>query len=206
MCLHAFLLKKGGLVLKRLVILTVGKTHSGKTTFAQMLEKALDHSIVIDQDNHAAFINTYYKTLQPTTGPNTLKHAISQLMVEYAKEHSDCHLIICNANRNRKGREDLLENVFPRSAFLQIIVHFDLPDAVLESRVARSTRNKNIFRSASTFEEVLKRQQTDSSLKDISDPDEREADHLFVIRDCAQVDEVIEQIVRLAICTNQPNG
>lgn len=41
--------------MKRLVIITVGKTHSGKTTFARMLEKRLTNSIVMDQDNHAAF-------------------------------------------------------------------------------------------------------------------------------------------------------
>lgn len=66
--------------MKRLVIITVGKTHSGKTTFARVLEEELNNSIVIDQDNHAEFINTYYKELQPKQGPDTLKYAISNLM------------------------------------------------------------------------------------------------------------------------------
>ena len=43
----------------RLVILTVGKTHSGKTTFAKALEKELPNSVVIDQGNHAEFLQTY---------------------------------------------------------------------------------------------------------------------------------------------------
>ncbi|CAG9614046.1 hypothetical protein BACCIP111899_03273 [Bacillus rhizoplanae] len=51
--------------MKRLVIITVGKTHSGKTTFARALEKELNNSSVMDQDNHAEFINTFYKNLQP---------------------------------------------------------------------------------------------------------------------------------------------
>lgn len=83
-------------VMKRLVIITVGKTHSGKTTFARALEKELYNSFVMDQDNHAEFINTYYKNLQPKQGPNTLKHALSKLIVDYAKEHTDLNLIICN--------------------------------------------------------------------------------------------------------------
>lgn len=33
--------------------MTVGKTHSGKTTFAKALEQQLPCSLVIDQDNHA---------------------------------------------------------------------------------------------------------------------------------------------------------
>ncbi len=59
--------------MNRFVIITVGKTHSGKTTFAKKLEKQLCNSIVIDQDNHAEFINTFYKKLLPKHGPNTIK-------------------------------------------------------------------------------------------------------------------------------------
>lgn len=44
--------------MKRLVIITVGKTHSGKATFARALEKQLNNSFIMDQDNHAEFINT----------------------------------------------------------------------------------------------------------------------------------------------------
>ena len=45
--------------MKRLVVITVGKTHSGKSTFARDLERELENSFVLDQDNHAEFINTY---------------------------------------------------------------------------------------------------------------------------------------------------
>ena len=54
--------------MKRFVIITVGKTHSGKTTFAKALEKELPHSFVMDQDNQAEFINTHYEKLQPAEG------------------------------------------------------------------------------------------------------------------------------------------
>ncbi|WP_242314898.1 AAA family ATPase [Bacillus cereus group sp. BfR-BA-01355] len=39
--------------MKRLVIITVGKTHSGKTTFAKELETELPNSFIMDQDNQA---------------------------------------------------------------------------------------------------------------------------------------------------------
>jgi deoxyadenosine/deoxycytidine kinase len=51
--------------MKRIAVITVGMTHSGKSTFARNLEKELDNSFVLDQDNHAEFINTYYQKLQP---------------------------------------------------------------------------------------------------------------------------------------------
>jgi tRNA uridine 5-carbamoylmethylation protein Kti12 len=180
--------------MKRLLVLTVGKTHSGKSTFARLLEKELSNSFVMDQDNHAEFINTYYRNLQPKQGPNTLKHAISRLIVDYAKEQTDSHLIICNSNRYQKGREYLLKELFPPEAFVRILVHFDIPDHVLKGRVSQTERNTKIFRSASTFEEVLKRQQAEM----VTDPVEEESDHLFVIRDSNGVKSVIQRIVEIS--------
>lgn len=47
--------------MKRVVVITVGKTHSGKTTFAKNLERQLHNSVVIDRDNQAEFINRIIK-------------------------------------------------------------------------------------------------------------------------------------------------
>ncbi|PEB50629.1 CRISPR-associated protein Cas2 [Bacillus pseudomycoides] len=187
--------------MKRLVIITVGKTHSGKTTFARALEKELNNSFVMDQDNHAEFINTYYKNLQPKRGPNTLKHALSKLIVDYAKEHTDLNLIICNSNRSRNGRLYLLEELFNKDEFIRILVHFDIPDDVLHERVTQSGRSTNIFRGPySNFEEVLVRQHAESLTEDVTDPVEGEADHLFVIKENEEVDSVIKEVVHIAEC------
>ncbi|WP_188205593.1 ATP-binding protein [Alkalibacillus aidingensis] len=183
--------------MKRLVIITVGKTHSGKTTFARKLEKQLANSVVMDQDYHAEFINRYYAKLQPKKGPNTLKHAISRVIVDYAKIYTDSHLIICNSNRSHQGRMYLLKELFPKDEFVRILVHFDLPDEVLLERVSHSQRSTNIFRSASSFEEVLQRQEADSLKEDVKDPVEGEADHLFVIKDSTEVDSVVNEIATL---------
>jgi predicted kinase len=129
--------------MKRLVIITVGKTHSGKTTFARALEQQLHNSLVIDQDNQAEFINTYYKTLLPKKGPNTIKYAITKTIVEYAVSHTNFHLILCNSNRFRKDRLDLLEHLHKRG-FISILVNFDIPDNVLQARIAKSQRSTNL--------------------------------------------------------------
>ncbi|MCM3575713.1 MULTISPECIES: AAA family ATPase [Mesobacillus] len=185
--------------MKRLVIITVGLTHSGKTTFARTLEKELDNSTVIDQDNHAEFINTYYKRLQPKDGPNTFKHAISRLIVNYAKDQTDHHLIICNSNRSRKDRSYLFGELLPKGDFIHIIVHFDIPYPVLQARVKESKRITNIFRgSYSNFEQVLNKQMADSVKEDVVNPAEGEADHLFVIKDNKEAEFVIQEILRIA--------
>jgi tRNA uridine 5-carbamoylmethylation protein Kti12 len=182
--------------MKRLVIMTVGKTHSGKTTFARGLEKTLKDSAVIDQDNHAEFINTYYRNLLPKQGPNTLKNAVSQTIVDFAVKQTDFHLIICNSNRNRKWRLELLEQ-FVQKGFTTVLVHFDIPDDILQRRIDDSQRSTKIFRSASAFSEVLVRQQADSLKEDVVDPVEGEADHLFVLRDNEEADFVMKEIEKL---------
>ncbi|MEK4386183.1 AAA family ATPase [Solibacillus sp. FSL W7-1464] len=185
--------------MKRLAIITVGKTHSGKSTFAHALEKQLSNSFIMDQDNHAEFINTHYKKLLPNQGTNLLKNSLSKLIVEYAKEHTDFHFIICNSNRNIKGRKHLLEEVFPAEAFVRILVHFDISDDELHSRVKKSQRSTNIFRGRITnFEELLLRQQAESSEIDIVDPTVHEADRLFIINNNNDIEKVIHSIVLIA--------
>ncbi|WP_261134315.1 ATP-binding protein [Bacillus sp. Marseille-Q3570] len=183
--------------MKRLVIITVGKTHSGKTTFAKDLEQQLDNSLVIDQDNHAEFINTHYKTLLPKEGPNTIKYALTQTIVDYAVNQTNCHLILCNSNRARNTRLELLDNFHDRG-FISILVDFDIPDHVLQARIAESQRSTMIFRSASTFHEVLIRQQAESHKANIRGPIEGESDHLFTIKSSDEVQFVIRRIVDIA--------
>ncbi|MDV2582320.1 AAA family ATPase [Alkalibacillus haloalkaliphilus] len=177
--------------MKRLAILTVGKTHSGKSTFAKDLENQLDHSIVIDQDDHADFINTYYKALQPKSGPNTLKYAITKVIVDYAKENKNLHFIVCNSNRSKAGRAFLLNEIYNKDEFIRVIVHFNIPDDILLDRVTHSERRTNIFRSASSFKEVLLRQQAEG----VMDPDKDEADFLFTVNTNDETNEVIKRIV-----------
>lgn len=45
---------------------------------------------------------------------------------------------------------------------------------------------------------MLLRQQADSKMKDVVDPTEGEADHLFVIKDNNEVYSVIKEITRIA--------
>jgi len=176
----------------RLVVMTVGKTHSGKTTFAKELESVLQQAIVIDQDNHAEFINEHYKKLRPIEGPNTLKFSVTDAIVNYATEQSNFHIILSNSNLNKSGRAKVLR-YFHNKEFKSIIVYFDLPDDLLKDRVIRTQRSKAIFRSASSFLEVLERQE---NLLEIQ-PSKDEANYIFIIKDPNNTAEVIQQIIAI---------
>jgi deoxyadenosine/deoxycytidine kinase len=167
--------------MNRLVIMTVGKTHSGKTTFAEALEKELHNSVVIDQDNHAEFLHTYYQPLLPKNGPNLIKYALTQTIVEYAVNETDMKR---------------LEH-FHEKGFTSILVHFDISEHILKERIAKSNRSTTVLRTASTFEEVLTRQEKEIN-KDVIAPINGEANLLFVINHPDEVQSVINRIVKIA--------
>ncbi|WP_419957186.1 AAA family ATPase [Psychrobacillus psychrotolerans] len=183
--------------MKRLVIMTVGKTHSGKTTFAKALEKELLNSVVIDQDNHAEFLHEHYQSLLPKQGSNTIKYAITQAIVHHAVHETNCHMILCNSNRNRNGRLKLI-NYYQNKGFTCILVNFEIPDHVLKERITKSERSTSILRVAATFDEVLLRQQAETKEGDILAPAGDEAEHLFVIKKQEDVESVIRKIVDTA--------
>lgn len=182
--------------MQRLVILTVGKTHSGKTTFARALEQTLHNALVIDQDHHAGFINTYYKRLLPDRGPNTLKYAITQTIVDYAIRETNYHLILCNAYRDRESRIELL-NHFHQLGFRSVLVHFSIPEHILRERIAHSARSTAIFRSATTFEDVLNRQFAEDQSGAVKAPSVDETHYYFEIKSPEEVQMVIQEITTL---------
>ncbi len=49
--------------MKQFVIMMVGKTHSGKTSFAKELEDRVEQAVMIDQDTHALFLQNNYQKL-----------------------------------------------------------------------------------------------------------------------------------------------
>ena len=184
--------------MNRLAVITVGKTHSGKTTFAKALEKELAYSVVVDQDNHAEFLHMYYQSLLPKQGSNTIKYAITQTIVNHAVHETNCHIILCNSNRNRRGRLRLIE-YYQNQGFHCVLVNFELPDHILKVRIAESRRSTKILRVASTFDEVFSRQQSETNKGDIIAPTEEEADHLFIIKNSDGIPSIIREIVDLAV-------
>lgn len=181
--------------MNRLVIMTVGMTHSGKTTFAKALERRIGNAVVVDQDNHSEFLQTHYEKLVPKDGANHIKHALTKMIVDYAINHSDCHLILCNANRNQESRKKLL-SYYRKHDFTSVLVHFDLPISLLKERIAKNNRDTLRLRTASSYDEVLARQDKQTGME-AHNPIAGEADYLFTVKDEGDVSAVIEMISKL---------
>lgn len=184
--------------MNRVAVITVGKTHSGKTTFAKALERQLAGAIVVDQDNHAEILQTYYPALVPKAGANAIKYALTQTIVDHAVDQTDCHIILCNANRNQQGRLKLLD--FYRSkGFTTILVNFDIADEILETRIDQTGRDTSILRTVSSFMNVLERQQMEAIGNPGVTPTPGEADYLFNVANEQQVEAAISDITEIAI-------
>ncbi|RLJ90703.1 AAA family ATPase [Planococcus citreus] len=189
--------------MNRVAVITVGKTHSGKTTFAKALERQLTNAIVVDQDNHAEILKTYYPALVPKEGANVIKYALTQTIVNHAVDQTDCHIILCNANRNRQGRLKLLD--FYRSkGFTTILVNFDMADEVLKMRIDQAGRDTSVLRTVSSFEDVLVRQQAESVDNPGVTPTPDEADYLFSVTNEQQAEAAISEIREIAAKGESP--
>ncbi|HQZ70971.1 MAG: AAA family ATPase [Anaerolineae bacterium] len=182
---------------KRLAVITVGMTHSGKTTFAHRLQARLPNAVVIDQDLHAAFLNTHYASIVPTEGPNHLKFALTRAIVDHAIERTSAHIIFCNANRSRAARAMLVDRL-DRAGFRTVLVDFRIADDLLRQRVATSDRSTDVLRSSTSFAEVLTRQQRASGDPDTAPPAAGEADHLLRIDLSDDVPAVVQAILEIA--------
>ncbi|QSS98796.1 AAA family ATPase [Pontibacillus sp. ALD_SL1] len=125
-----------------------------------------------------------------------LKYVVSQSILDYALDYTDAHLILRNSNLSRMGRSKLL-NQFRQKRMKTIIVYFNLPNQVLEERIERTNRSTDIFRVATTFEEVLKRQSVNEQ-EDLLPPTQSETDHLFVIKGAQDNQTVISDICNIA--------
>ena len=137
-----------------------------------------------------------YQALVPKYGPNRLKYNISETVIDYAITQTDVHIILCNAYRSRAGRTKLF-GTFRAHSFTTVLVDFDLPDEVLDARVAATTRSTDVLRSASSFAEVLARHRAESGKGDVIPPEVGEADFMFRLEHSQEVPSVIDQILEL---------
>ncbi|MGI1805532.1 ATP-binding protein [Exiguobacterium sp. TDN 0502] len=164
----------------RTVLLTIGTTHAGKTTFARQLAQRLPASLVIDQDLQAHFLLEHYPDLVPSEGPNQIKHDLTGWLIEQAITSSVETIILCNANTTRIGRKQLLQH-FPRATFRSILVWFDLPEATLVDRLTHSTRDGREVRGDSSYQEIYQRQR-------IEPPAQHEADKIIHFQSISEID------------------
>ncbi len=96
------------------LIMTVGKTHSGKTTFAKNLHQSLPDFSLIETDDIVPFLREHVpeilareKQRGHVLEATTLRSSIGRLMIETALSYG-ISIIIPNGHITKKVREQIL--------------------------------------------------------------------------------------------------
>jgi len=182
------------------VVMTVGKTHSGKTTFGKELATKLKKACVLDSDVLAEFLKTTYPSLY-NVDYNRDNNEFTQwyylklsLMIEIFKRalKTDVTVISTAANSNKgiRKRARILSHKEWRKI---IMVYFNRPEKILLDRIANSGRSKLCLTHSKDFKDLLLNRQ--SKIFEIPNP--KEADIFFEINDDKSWKAVQSKILKL---------
>lgn len=120
-----------------------------------------------------------------------IKYKLTETLVQYAVNHTQHHIVLCNSNLNEFNRNRLIQR-FINSGFRIIIVKFDLPIEILESRINEVRRDTSILRTVQTFKDALNSQKDYQLKKNVE-----HAYKEFYITNEIQVDAVLSELKNL---------
>ena len=146
------------------IIMCVGFTHSGKTTFAKNLVKELPDLVLIDNDEIASFINEkfspavfseYNKTKRSYQEPN-LKFLLATEILKFCLK---ANLNIIQASGNLGSDARIFIKKYAKKFNYQLItIYFNLPRETILDRINNTKKETKSFRSAKSWSEILPKQ------------------------------------------------
>ena len=179
------------------LIMTVGKTHSGKTTFGKQLHKKLSSFSLVETDDivpflreHVPEILTYEKNRGHVLDGTTLRSSIGRLMIETALSYG-ISLIIPNGHITKKVRDQKRELAKKYHAKI-IYISFELPKFVIDKRIRNSSRSNDPLNISKNYQEVLSHQE-----EIFEKPLRKEADYFFTIKKASDSPIVQKKILAL---------
>lgn len=180
--------------------MTVGKTHSGKTTFGKKIAKKLKRVCLLDSDEIAEFLKDKYPGLYDNDfvkDSNELApgyHLKRMVLLDIYKQalKTNLPIISTSANSTKKIRTEA-RSFAKKSGRKVIMVYFNLPETLLVSRIKESKRSQKCLYHSKNFIDLLVNKQKQR----FEAPNKREADHFLEITDEASETKVFKEIMKL---------
>ena len=101
--------------MNRYVLLTIGKTHSGKSTFANEIISEIPNGVILETDPIALFLRATFPNLHALDMDHSggfsspsLKFLMFRTILTFALEQ-DFNIVMSNSNMYEKGRKDVLD-------------------------------------------------------------------------------------------------
>lgn len=176
------------------VVMAVGKTHSGKSTFAQNLAQKLPNFLILNSDPIELFLKKNYPSFYgfDTTPTDNYSHqelraSILRTVLLFGLANGlDC--ILANANLTRETRRRTMK-VARKARAKVVIVYFNLLTDTLSDRIRVAKKSKSVLTESKDFEILLKKQ---TRLFEPPIPDE--SDYFIEINETTDTSKVIEKI------------
>ena len=179
---------------QKFAVMTVGKTHSGKSTFAKMLHQQLPSFHIIETDPIAIFLKEYAPGLAEIRGEAsgdfskpTLKFKLFETVVDHTLEYSQ-NIILANSNMWAVGRKRVVDTL-QNSGYTVIMVYLNPHEDVMFGRIKSAGRSTVQLSSSKDYSELLIKQRDR-----MTPPTAEEADHFIEITDQDQIPEIIGAI------------
>jgi len=178
------------------LILTIGKTHSGKTTFAEELKDKIN-GVVIQTDPLAEFLKDNFpidfcedKEHDGSFQNQSLKMELFETILDYGPKHQKYNIILANSNLHLKLREKIIK-LARQNGWLVAGVYFNYPEKVLENRIISAQKSKKVLNASADFKVLLKKQK-----KIISKPRSEEFDLFFEIKTDNDLEKTKRKIIQ----------
>ncbi len=184
---------------KQWVVMTVGKTHAGKSTFCAKLLPRLKNAVIVESDPLSTFLNQYHREIYQDNGAvglwsygrRKLHHKIWKSIVDHGIKKG-FSILLPNANLVRSFRSKTIRG-FHRLGVKVAIVYFDLPDQLLKTRIEKAGREKSMLTVSKDFHKVLDKQNE----RLFEEPHKSEADAFFTISKASDYSKTRDNIAKL---------
>lgn len=179
---------------KKLIIF-IGRTHSGKTTFAKKLEKKYKNLLVLEADPIEIFLKEQFprfkelnEKLNVQKDNILLRRDIFLLFLKFALK-SGRPIVLSNANIWKEWRDQMIE-LGRQSNYKVIGIYFDIPDKVLLERVKKAKRPTKFIREAKNFKDLLASQKSRIQI-----PRSFDFDKFFVIKTENDLEKIKKELL-----------
>jgi len=182
---------------KNKIIMCIGKTHSGKTTFGKNLAKKI-RGVVLETDPIALFLKKEFpinldqdKEHDGTFREPSLKIKIYQLILDHILNLEKFPIILTNSNMHRKLRQQNITK-FHQKNYEVIGVYFNYSEEFLRQRVKKANKDISVLGVSKNFDNLLEKQRSI-----FVEPNQEEFDYFFEVTDEKQLLEVEREIINL---------
>jgi len=176
----------------------IGKTHSGKTTFAKELEEIKKDILVLEADPIALFMRENFPKLRELDDKEhsgafknaSLKYRLFLLLLEFSMSFGRT-IILSNSNMYERGRR-LVFRLVKKYDYKVIGVYFDFPEEFLISRIQKSKRTTKILSVSKDFNDLIINQRTRMQV-----PDSKDFDLFYTIKSDSGLIKVKDSLIKI---------